>query len=71
MTRRNQALNESLARSSRPLPDFGGMSLDQYYLALGKASKADYEAGRITQGMFLARVKALRQEYDSLKQKGL
>lgn len=71
MRRNNLAITDSLARSNRPLPDFNGMSLDQYYLALGKASKADYEAGLITQGMFLARVKALRAEYDNLKSKGL
>jgi hypothetical protein len=33
-----------------------GMSLDQYYIALGKAAKADYEAGLMTQAAFLARL---------------
>jgi hypothetical protein len=72
MARYNLARNSSLARSSREETEEEtaaptGMSLDQYYISLGKAAKADYERGLITQAAFLARLQTLRTEIATLK----
>lgn len=67
----NLARTDSLARSSREeseeQPAAQGMSLDQYYISLGKAAKSDYEQGLITQQAFIARLQTLRTEYATLK----
>jgi hypothetical protein len=43
------------------------MTLDQFYISLGEASKADWKAGRITEEMFRSRVAELKAQYRSLK----
>jgi len=74
MTRSNLARTDSLARSSREevaTDNFSGMSLDQFYKMLGKAAKAEYEAGNISQAFYMARIEALRIEYRNLKARGI
>ncbi len=44
-----------------------GMTLDQFYISLGKAAKKDLEAGIITNATFVERVAELGQQYRSLK----
>ncbi len=44
-----------------------GMSLDAFYIALGEASKADWQAGLITETQFWNRVAELKSQYRAIK----
>lgn len=66
----NLARTSSLARSSREeveQPAAQGLSLNDFYLGLGKVAKADLDRGLITQSAFISRLQTLRTEYATLK----
>ncbi len=44
-----------------------GMTLDQFYISLGEASKADWQAGLITETQFWNRVAELKAQYRAIK----
>ena len=62
MTSANQALNESLARSSRPF-----QTIDSTYKAQGLELKAQFEQGKISRRDYLARLAVLVAEYKNEK----
>ncbi len=45
----------------------GGLTLDQFYIALANASQADYDAGLISGETFRARVAELKAQYRAIK----
>lgn len=67
MTRRNQALNESLARSTRPLPEVAEPTLDQYYIQMGKDLIKDYKDGLLTKVQLRIKWDLMKAEYSALK----
>jgi hypothetical protein len=45
----------------------GGMSLDAFYISLGNAARADWQAGLITETQFWNRVAELKSQYRAIK----
>jgi hypothetical protein len=60
-------LSRSAARHQEQAQQPAGMSLDQFYISLGEASKADWQAGLITETQFWNRVAELKGQYRALK----
>jgi len=44
-----------------------GMSLDAFYIALGRAAKADYQNGLLTEMAYTNRKAELKTQYNQLK----
>jgi hypothetical protein len=61
LNRRNSQTEEAAQQST------GGLTLDQFYIALANASQADYDAGLISGETFRARVAELKAQYRAIK----